>query len=80
MGTPPCCWSVSILLWKRLHEVSHKEKRYDVIGAFNSTSRYLDDLRNIDNIQFEQMVHTMYPVAFQLNKANASDTEGAFLY
>ena len=34
-----------------------KEKRYDMIDAFNSTSRYLDDLPNIDNIRFEQMVH-----------------------
>ena len=25
-----------------------KEKRYDMINAFNSTSRYLDDLLNID--------------------------------
>ena len=29
-----------------------KEKRYDLIDAFNSTSRYLDDLLNIDNIHF----------------------------
>ena len=32
-----------------------KEKRYDMIDAFNSTSRYLDDLLNIDNIHFEQL-------------------------
>ena len=37
-----------------------KEKRYDMIAAFNSTSRYLDDLLNIDNIHFEQMVHRIY--------------------
>ena len=30
-----------------------KEKRYYLIDAFNSTSRYLDDLLNIDNIHFE---------------------------
>ena len=29
-----------------------KEKRYDLIDAFNSTSRYLDVLLNIDNIHF----------------------------
>ena len=34
-----------------------KEKRYDLIDASNSTSRYLDDLLNIDNIHFEHMVH-----------------------
>ena len=55
-----------------------KEKRYDMIDAFNSTSRYLDDLLNIDNIHFEQMVHRLYPAELQLNKANASDTEAAF--
>ena len=27
-----------------------KEKRYDMIDAFNSTSSYPDDLLNIDNI------------------------------
>ena len=30
-----------------------REKRYDMINAFNSTSRYLDDFLNIDNIHFE---------------------------
>ena len=54
-----------------------KEKRYDMIDAFNS--RYLDGLLNIDNIRFEQMVHRIYPAELQLNKANASDTEAAFL-
>ena len=56
-----------------------KEKRYDKIDAFSSTSRYLDDLLNIDNIHFEQMVHRIYPTELQLNKANASDTEAVFL-
>ena len=56
-----------------------KEKRYDLIDAFNSTSRYLDDLLNIDNIHFENMVHRIYPAGLQLNKANASDTEAVFL-
>ena len=55
------------------------EKRYDLIDAFNSTSRHLDDLLNIDNIHFEHMVHRLYPAELQLNKANAYDTEAAFL-
>ena len=55
------------------------EKRYDLIDAFNLTSRYLDDLLKIDNIYFEHMVHGIYPAELQLNKANASDTEAAFL-
>ena len=41
-----------------------KEKRYDLIDAFNSTSRYLDDLLNIDNIHFEHMVHRIIPLNF----------------
>ena len=56
-----------------------KQKRYDLIDAFNSTSKYLDDLLNIDNIHFEHMVHRIYPAEVQLNKVNASDTEAAFL-
>ena len=38
-----------------------KEMRDDIIDAFNSNSRYLDDLLNIDNNPFEQMVHRIYP-------------------
>ena len=45
----------------------------------NSTSRYLDDLLNIDNPYFEQMVGQIYPTELQLNKANSSDTEAPFL-
>ena len=55
------------------------EKRYDMIDAFKSASRYLDDLHNIDNIHFEHMVHRIYPAELQLYKANASDTEAAYL-
>ena len=51
----------------------------DIIEAFNSTSRYLDDLLNIDNPYFEQMVGQIYPTELQLNKANSSDTEAPFL-
>ena len=56
-----------------------KGKRYDLIDAFNSTSRYMDDLFNIDNIHFEHMAYRIYPAELQLNKAYASDTEAAFL-
>ena len=50
----------------------------DIIEAFNSTSRYLDDLLNIDDSYFEQMVGQIYPTELQLNKANSSDTEAPF--
>ena len=51
----------------------------DIIEAFNPTSRYFDDLLNIDNPYFEQMVGQIYPIEHQLNKANSSDTEAQFL-
>ena len=41
----------------------------DIIEAFNSTSIYLDDLLNIDNPYFEQMVCQIYPTELLLNKA-----------
>ena len=51
----------------------------DIIEAFNSTSRYLHDLLNIDYPYFEQMVGQIYPTERQLNKANSSGTEALFL-
>ena len=40
----------------------------DIIEAFNSTSSYLDDLLNIDNPYFEQMVGQIYTTELQLKK------------
>ena len=53
-------------------------KQAGIIEAFKSTSRYLDDLLNIDNAYVEGMVNRIYPPELQLNKANTSDTEGPF--
>ena len=51
------------------------DNQADIIEAFNSTSRYLDDVLNIDNPYFEETVNQIYPTELQLNQANASDTE-----
>ena len=56
-----------------------EDNQSDVIEAFNSTSRYLDDLVNIDNNFFDSMVNRIYPTELQLNKANVSDTKALFL-
>ena len=56
-----------------------EDNQSDVIEAFNSISRYLDDLLNIDNNFFDSMVNRIYPSEIQLNKANVSDTEASFL-
>ena len=45
-------------------------KQAEIIEAFKSTSRYLDDLLNIDNPFFEGMVNRIYPPELQLDKAN----------
>ena len=55
------------------------DNQADVIKAFDLTSRYLDDLLNIDNPYFEGIVNQIYPPQLQLNKANTSDTEAPFL-
>ena len=51
----------------------------DVIKAFNNTSRYLDDILNIDNPFIASLVNTIYPKELQLNKANKGDTTASFL-
>ena len=54
------------------------DKQADVIDAFNNTSRYLDDILNIYNVYFDNMISKIYPSELQLNKANTSDTKAAF--
>ena len=56
-----------------------EDNQSGVIETFNSTSRYLDDLYNIDNNFFDSMVNRIYPSELQLNKANVSDAEASFL-
>ena len=56
-----------------------EDYQFDVIEAFNSTSRYLDDILNIDNYFFDSMVNHIYLSELHLYKANVSDTEASFL-
>ena len=55
------------------------DKDAEVIEAFDSTSRYLDDLLNTDNTYFDGMFNQIDPSELQLNKANSSETEAPFL-
>ena len=34
-------------------------KQADIIGAFNTTVRYLDDILNINNVYFDNMVRIL---------------------
>ena len=54
------------------------DKQADIIDAFNTTSRYLDDILNSNNVYFDNMVSQIYPSELQRHKANTSDTEAAF--
>ena len=56
--------------WDFMKCLSRKNQT-NIIEALNSTSRYLGDLLNIDNIYFDQMVDRIYPTELQLNKANS---------
>ena len=38
------------------------DKQADVIDSFNATSRYLDDILNINNVYFDNMVSQIYPL------------------
>ena len=82
MGTncPPLVADLFLHCYERdFMDSLNNDNQVDVIEAFTSTSRYLDDLLNIDNPYFEGMVNHIYPPELQLNKANISDTEAPFL-
>ena len=55
------------------------DKQVDVIDAFSTITRYLDDILNIYNVYFDNMVSQIYPSELQPNKVNTSDTEATFL-
>ena len=61
-----------------LHIVSVSDNNQaDAVEAFTSTSRYLDDLINIDKPYFEQMVSQIYLTELQYYKVNFFDTTEA---
>ena len=45
------------------------DKHADIIDAFKTTSRYLDDTLNINNVYFDNIVSLIYPSELQRNKA-----------
>ena len=55
------------------------DKQADIIDAFNTTSRYLDDILNIYNVYFDTMGSKIYPTELQLSKTNTSGTKATFL-
>ena len=57
-----------------IHYFFKCEKTFEILRS-EITS---DDLHNIDNPYFAQMVSQIYPNELQLNKANPLDTEAPF--
>ena len=43
------------------------DKQVDIIEAFNTTSRFWDDILNINYIYFDNMVSQIYPSEIQPN-------------
>ena len=55
------------------------DSQLDVIEAFNNTSRYLDDILNMNNDFFDRMVHEIYPKELTLTKSSSETTHATFL-
>ena len=45
------------------------DKQADIIMAFNTTSRYLDDILNVNIIYFDNIVCQIFTSELQLNKS-----------
>ena len=59
---------IFLLTYERDFMLSLSEDNHSgVIEAFNSTSRYLDDLLSIYNKFFDSIVNRIYPSEIQLN-------------
>ena len=58
---------------------NNNQGRAGINEHFNSTSRYLENLLNIDNPYFDQIVGQIYPTELQINKENFFYTEAPFL-
>ena len=56
-----------------------KTKQVDLIQCFILTSRYIDDILNLDNPFFAQNIHKIYPNELVLNLSCLSNTDAAYL-
>ena len=56
-----------------------KTKQIDLIQNFNRTSRYIDDILNLDNPYFANYINSIYPKELTLIKSNVSSADSSFL-
>ena len=67
----PLVADLFLFSYERDFMMSHSDdKQTDIIDTFNTTSRYLDGMLNINYVYFDNMVNQIYPSELQLNKAN----------
>ena len=45
-----------------------ENKQVDIIGALNTTSRYMDDILNINNVYFDNILSQIYTQSSNLIK------------
>ena len=70
MGTycAPLVDDLFLFFYERVFMASlSDDKQAHIIDAFNTTSRYLDDILNINNVYFDNMVSQIYPSEPHLN-------------
>jgi hypothetical protein len=82
MGTncAPLVADLFLFCYERDFMLSLKSKNQsDIIHAFNSTSRYLDDICNLNNNYFDDMYKSIYPKELVLNKTNCTSSSASFL-
>ena len=46
------------------------DKQADIIDNFNTTSRYLADILNINNVYFDNKVRQVYPLQSTMNNVD----------
>ena len=71
MGTncAPLVADLIIFCYERDFKMSlSDDKQADIIDAFNTTSRYLDAILNINDVYFDDMVSQICPSELLLNK------------
>ena len=57
---------------------SFSNNKGEIVEVCNYIFRRLDDLSNIGNPYFDDMVNRFHPPELRLNKANASDSKAPF--
>ena len=62
---------LSLLCYERDFMMSFSDdKQTDIIDSLNTRSRYVDDILNINNIYFDNMVSQIYPAQLRFNITN----------